>query len=185
MNLRFLLVFFALLHCSSAIHAQTPVLSSPLPPLSIEDRGELIAAADDYSYAPWASSQNPNKTHVLQYFAGTVSDKKTFEPFTDLLQTELDHSDFHVTTIVNLDAALWGTTGFVISQVKGKKDEFPMATIVVDADGLGEQTWALGKKGALLVVLDTDGVVQFITREAMDESTMTSTLELMRTLIKS
>ncbi|MEH6610618.1 MAG: YtfJ family protein [Halioglobus sp.] len=185
MNIRFLLVCFAFIHFSAASHAQTPALSSPLPTLSIADRGQLIAAADDYSYAPWDSSQNPNKTHVLQYFAGTVSDKKTFEPFTDLLQTELNHNDFHVTTIVNLDAALWGTTGFVISEVKGKKDEFPMATMVVDTDGLGEQTWALGKKGAILVVLDTQGVVQFVTREAMDESTITSTLELMRTLIKS
>ncbi|MFT6288733.1 MAG: YtfJ family uncharacterized protein [Halieaceae bacterium] len=185
MNLRFLLACFAAIHFSAESHAQTPALSLPLPSLSIEDKGQLIAAADDYVFARWTSSQNPQKTHVLQYFPATVGDKKIFEPFTDLLQAELDYNDFHVTTIVNLDAALWGTTGFVISEVKGKKNEFPMATLVVDADGLGEQTWALGNKGALLVVLDTQGMVQFITREAMDESTMTSTLELMRTLIKS
>jgi predicted transcriptional regulator len=57
--------------------------------------------------------------------------------------------------------------------------------MVLDADGLGEQAWDLGKKGALLVVLDAQGVVQFLTREALDETTMASTLELMRTLIKS
>ena len=185
MNFRFVLALLPLFHFSTGSHAQPPSLSAPLPQLSIDNKGELIATADDYSYTPWTSAGGPQKTHVLQYFPATLSDKKTFEPFTNLLQTELDYKDFHVTTILNLDAALWGTTGLAISEAKSKKHEFPLASMVLDAGGLGEQTWDLGKKGALLLVLDDQGVVRFLTRESLDETTMASTLELMRSLIKS
>ncbi len=180
------LIIVAVLCAQSLIaFSQAPALSGALPELNIADRGELLIAGDDYDYQPWTSDNAPQKPHVLQYFAGTVSAQKTFEPFTDLLQVELDHNDFHVTTVINLDAALWGTTGFVISEVKSKKQEFPMATMVVDADGLGEQTWELGKKGALLVVMDAQGVIRFLTNESLDEATMGSTLELLKELIGS
>ena len=182
---RMLPILCLLLGFSSFSGAQLPSLSAPLPELKIADKGQLISTEDDYNYAPWSSQDSPGKVHILQYFAGTKSDQKTFEPFTNLLQNELDYADFHVTTIVNLDAALWGTSGFVISEVKSKKDEFPQATIVLDEDGLGAETWELGKKGALLVVMDCQGVVRFLTREKMSEATMADTLQLILTHIDS
>ena len=159
--------------------------AAPLPPVTIKDKGELLLEGEDFSFAEWNSNVNPGKVHVLQYFAGTMGDSKTFEPFTDLLQKKLDYRKYHVTTIINLDASLWGTTGFVVAEVKASKKKFPRATIVLDAEGTGADIWGLGKKGAVLAILDKDGIVRFLTREPLSPEQMDSSLELVRSQIDS
>lgn len=174
-----------LLSISLQSAAQPLVTASPLPPVEIAEKGELVLNGEEFSYAPWNSAINPGKVHVLQYFAGTMSDSKLFEPFTDKLQEELDYAKYHITTIVNLDASLWGTTGFVVAEVKASKKKFPKATIVLDAEGTGAETWELGKKGAILAVLDKNGVVRYLTRSSMSAEEMEATLALMKAGIDS
>ena len=177
-----LLLFLCL---NRATLAQSLDATAPLPPLTIADKGELLLAGEDFSFAEWNSNTNPGKVHVLQYFAGTMGDSKIFEPFTDLLQEKLDYRHYHVTTIINLDASLWGTTGFVVAEVKASKKKFPQATIVLDAEGTGADIWGLGKKGAVLAILDKDGIVRFLTREPLSPEQMDSSLELVRSQIDS
>lgn len=177
-----LLLFFCL---SPGAVTQPLGAAAPLPPVTITDKGELLLDGEDFSFAEWNSSINPGKVHVLQYFAGTMGDSKIFEPFTDLLQEKLDYRHYHVTTIINLDASLWGTTGFVVAEVKASKKKFPQATIVLDAEGTGADIWGLGKKGAVLAILDKDGIVRFLTREPLSPEQMDSSLELVRSQIDS
>ena len=165
--------------------AQSLDATAPLPPLTIADKGELLLAGEDFSFAEWNSNTNPGKVHVLQYFGGTMGDSKIFEPFTDLLQEKLDYRHYHVTTIINLDASLWGTTGFVMAEVKASKKKFPEATIVLDAEGTGADIWGLGKKGAVLAILDKKGIVRFLSREPLSPEQMDASLELVRSQIDS
>ena len=74
---------------------------------------------------------------------------------------------------------------FVISEVKASKKKFPDATMVLDAEGTGAQAWELGKKGAVLAILDKDGIVQYLTREPMSAEELSSSLELVRSQIDS
>lgn len=165
--------------------AQPLAAAAPLPSVTIAEKGELLLEGEEFSFSAWDSSTNPGKVHVLQYFAGTMSDSKMFEPFTDMLQEKLDYTKYHVTTIINLDAALWGTTGFVVAEVKASKKKFPRATIVLDAEGTGADIWELGKKGAVLAVLDKNGIVQYLTRTSMSTEEMDATLELVKAGIDS
>ena len=176
------LVALTLLPLALAAHASSPEIGNPLPAVVIEEKGEITLSEDELNYVAWSSSSNPGKAHILQYFPGTQSASKIFEPFTDLLQDNLELNSYHVTTLVNLDAAMWGTTGFVVSQVESKKKEFPLATMVLDKDGTGAQAWELGDKGSVLVVLDQDGVVRYVTHAAMSEEELSQTLETVRSL---
>ena len=173
----------ALLLTGRAI-AQVPAERQPLPPMKIPDRGELVLAGDDVTYRPWSTDHNPDKVHIIQYFAGTMSASKTFEPFTDLLQGSFEEGSYHVTTIINLDAATWGTTGFVVSEVKANKRKFPLATMVLDEDGSGARQWELGKKGAGLAIIDREGIVAYFTRKALSDTELRAALELVGTLIR-
>jgi len=176
----FLLVILPLLAA-----AQGPVIEAPLPPLSIAERGEMIMGSDDeFSFTPWSSDKDPGKVHILQYFSGTLAHRDLFSPFTDLLQEELDYTKYHVTTIINLERALWGTTGFVVSEVKASKREFPMATMVLDEEGVGVSDWQLGKQGSVLAIMDNDGVVRFVSYGPLNEGQMKTSLELVRGEIK-
>jgi len=163
------------------VRAQGPVIDAPLPPLAIAERGEMIMESEDeVSYTPWSSDKDPGKVHILQYFSGTLAHRDLFSPFTDLLQAELDYTKYHVTTIINLDRALWGSTGFVVSEVKASKREFPMATMVLDKEGVGVEDWQLGKQGSVLAIMDNDGVVRFVSYGPLDDAQMQSSLELVR-----
>ena len=148
-----------LLCIALAAGAQTPAPGSPLPPLRIAERGELLLAEDDISFAPWSTDSRPGKVHVLQYFGATRADSKRFKPFTDKLEQTFSREQYHVTTIINLDAAVWGTSGLVVSEVKDSKRKYPLSTMVLDEEGTGVETWQLGKEGAGLVIVDGRGIV--------------------------
>ncbi len=155
-----------------------PELDAPLPSLSIEERGELVMQGEEFTYQPWSTERNPGTVHVLQFFNGTMGDSKIFEPFTDRLQEVYAVDELHVSTIINLDAALWGTTGFVVSEVKKNKKRYPHSTLVLDAEGKAAREWELGKQGSVLVIVDPDGVVQYLTRDAMSDDEIRTGIEL-------
>ena len=181
---RMILSMLLMIICAAAL-AETPAVQSPLPPLSITDRGELKLEDNEFSFTPWGSEQNPGKVHIIQYFGGTKSDSKVFEPFTDLLQETFGTGTYHVTTIINLNAALWGTSGFVVSEVKEKKRKFPLATMVLDEDGAGVEKWQLGVQGAGLVILDSQGIVRYFTTEALSAEEMRVSVDLVRSNMDS
>ena len=165
--------------CSKVL-AAAPTVDAPLPPLSIAERGELTMSGDDFTFVPWQAEAKLGKVQVFQYFGATMSDSKIFEPFTDLLQTSLEPGTVHVTTVLNLDAAMWGTTGFVISELEKNKRKHPDATMVVDENGTGLAAWDLGESGSGLIITDADGIVKYFTRESLSDEELTAALELVR-----
>ena len=181
---RMILSMLLMVTCGTAL-AETPTVESTLPALSITDRGELILEDNEFSFTPWGSEQNPGKVHIVQYFGGTKSDSEIFKPFTDLLQETFDLGTYHVTTIINLDAALWGTSGFVVSEVEENKRNFPLSTMVLDEDGTGVTAWQLGEQGAGLVILDSQGIVRYFTTEAMSAREMAESVDLVRSNMDS
>lgn len=165
--------------CASAL-AGAPTVDTPLPPLSITERGELTMSGDEFTFVPWRSDVNPGKVHVIQYFGATMSDSEIFKPFTDLLEKSVPPGTVHVTTVLNLDAALWGTTGFVMSELEKNKRIHPQATMVVDDKGQGVVEWDLGKTGTGFVVMDSKGIVKYFTRQAMNEAELASVMDIVR-----
>ena len=172
-------------YCTALTAAPALQLDQPLPAFTIEDRGELTLDNDQFDYRSWNSQQSPGKVHVIQYLAGTKSASKLFEPFTDRIQQEFELENYHVTTIINLDAAMWGTAGFVVSEVKASKRKYPDSTIVLDEDGVGAKRWGLDKKGAGLVITDSSGALVYFKQKPLTEEEMTAVIDIMRNLIDS
>jgi len=173
------LIIIALL-AAPAAWASSIVPGQPLPELTITKRGELIAEGDDFDYRQWRAPQSIGKVHVLQYLAGRQSARSQSKPFTDRLQQELPLDSYHVTTVINLDDALWGTGGFVVSELKSSKRKYPLSTIVLDEAGAGLRHWDLQPGGATIVVMDAGGTVLFLKEGAMTEPEIDATLELIR-----
>jgi YtfJ family uncharacterized protein len=176
-----LITVFAATALCIAVNAESIAPGNPVPQLTIEDRGELILSGDDIVYQPWSSSAKPGKVHILQYLAATRGASKIYNEFTDILTEKFEKTDFHITTVLNLDDAMWGTNGFVVSEIESKKREFPGATLVLDADGDGRKAWKLAKKSAALAILDKDGQVLYFTEDPMSAEN----LEAMLALVKS
>ncbi len=182
MTLRSLSLLF-LLTLAPAVLASVLREGQPLPASQVETLGEVVLADDEFHYRTWEASRQVPLPHVVQYFPGTMQDSKIYEPFTDSLQTDYTLGTYHVTTIINLDEALWGTTGFVVSEVKRSKRKFPMSTMVLDKTGALAKEWALGDDGAGLVILDHTGEIRYVHLGAMSEAEMATARSLFATLM--
>lgn len=176
--------FVLALVCAGAF-AAAPTVDAPLPPLSISERGELTLASGDFSFVPWSSDAAAGKVQVIQYFGATMKDSETFKPFTDLLDSTFEPGTVGVITVLNLDAAMWGTTPFVLSELEKNKRVYPDATMVVDEKGTGVGVWELGESGSGLIITDAKGVVKFFTRQTLSAEEMTAALELIRANLES
>lgn len=172
----------ALLLGSTSVFAGAPSVGSPLPVLEIEERGELTMDGDEFSFVPWSSGTNPGKVHVIQYFGANLGDRDVFQPFTDLLQESVKPGTVHVSTVLNMDAALWGTSGFVLSELEKNKQMHPQATMVLDEEGSGVNAWDLGEDGTGIIVMDAKGIVQYFKRSSLDKEERASTLALIHAL---
>ena len=167
------------------VFAAGPTVDAPLPPLSIGERGELTLASGDFGFVPWSSDAGMGKVQVIQYFGATMKDSEIFKPFTDLLDSTFEAGTIRVVTVLNLDAAMWGTTPFVLSELEKNKRVYPDATMVVDDKGTGVSVWELGDTGSGLIITDAKGIVKFFTRQTMSAEEMTAALELIRANLES
>lgn len=149
-----------------------------LPDLGIAQKGELVLNGDEVGYRAWSYPQQPGKVHVLQYMAATRSASNINMPFTDRMKTDLPQGAFLSTTILNLDEAMWGTSGLVVSELKSNKKEFPNAILVADEDGAGLKTWRLEKENSAVIVTDPQGVVRYFKQGAMSAAEIDSALAL-------
>lgn len=164
--------------------ADLPQQTTRLADLSIADKGELVLSGNDVGYRPWSYPQQPGKVHVLQYLAATRAASKINEPFTDRMKTELPQGgEFLSTTILNLDEAMWGTSSFVLSELKSNKQEFPRAILVADSDGAGLKQWQLDRESSAIIVTDPQGVVRYFKQGAMSDSEIDNALALIRQYI--
>ena len=155
-----------------------------LADLSIAEKGEPVLSGEDIKYGAWSYPQQPGKVHVLQYMAATRSASKINKPFTDKMSADLPKGGVYLsTTILNLDEAMWGTGGMVESELESKKEQFPHAIMVNDANGIGLAQWQLEKESSAIIVTDAGGVVRYFKQGAMSAAEIDSTLALIRQYI--
>ena len=154
-----------------------------VPGLDIAALGELVISGDDVAYRPWSYPQQPGKVHIVQYMAATRSASKINEPFTDRIKTDLPQGAFLSTTILNLDEAMWGTKGLVVSELKSNKSQFPNAVLVADEAGAGLRQWQLEKENSAVIVTDAAGTVLFFKQGAMSAAEIDNTLKMIRQYI--
>jgi YtfJ family uncharacterized protein len=152
-----------------------------LPPVRVEELGELTLDNEKIGFQVWDSHALAGKLHVVQYLAARLSAKSLNQPFTDQLQAaKLPLESYHVTTIVNLDDAMFGTRGFVLSELESNKRRFFLSSIVADADGLGLRAWGLKEKSSAIIIVGADGRVKFFRDGALSATEIATALQLLR-----
>ena len=153
----------------------------PLPVVRIEAPGELRLAGETLEFAPWESTALSGKVHIVQYLAARMSARDLNRPFTDRLkQSGIPLSRYQLTTIVNLDDAMFGTRALVMSELERNKRRYFRSTIVADAEGAGRRAWGLVEKSSAVLVLDAAGRLVFMREGAMSEAEIEQVLALVR-----
>jgi hypothetical protein len=166
------------------LHALGAAALSPgdtLPPVRIDSPGELRLEGERIAFAPWDTAALAGRLHIVQYLAARKSSQDLIQPFNDRLKASgIPLERYHLTTIVNLDDAMFGTRGFVMSELEDNKRRYFRSTIVADDAGAGRTAWGLAEKSSAVLVLDPGGRVLFFREGAMSEDEIERILSLLR-----
>lgn len=180
------LAAFCLSTASLLALADNPAVGSPLPTLSLENRGEILLGSDGAYFQPWHSQQlSSGKVHVVQYMAGTMGASKLNQPLTDAIDAaKLGTDHLLITTVINLTEVPRIGWGFALSEIRSNKQKYPMASLVVDAEGLGLNTWSLRPSSSAIAVVDSQQQVLFFKDGALTAEEVDQVLGLLKQQIQ-
>ncbi len=184
---RRLTTLLALALASTLALAETRIQTgAPLPPLAIENQGEIVIRDGRRAFEPWHSDHGLGQVQVLQYMAARLSASKINEPFTDALDAAgFEPEQVRITTILNLDDILWGSRGFVMRELESNKKKHADAIMVVDEQGKGLSHWGLAPQGSAVAIVSPDGEVALFRDGALGTDEIEQALELIRGWIGS
>ncbi len=156
--------FLALaLLCSSGLSAALE-LGGTLPTLDVPSRGELVINGDKTSFVPWSSSAiRTGSPALIFHLAARMSSDAAIAP----LRTRLEAAgyapgSFQPISVVNLNDALWGTSGLVAGELAKNKRAHPEAVMVADDAGRGLARWELKPKGVAVILINAEGKISYI-----------------------
>ena len=159
----------------TSLNSMAVTVGASLPIVTIDNKGELTLSGDKVTYRPWTSESLTGKVYLLQYMAGRMAASKLNEPLTDTIDAlDLPAEYFQSSNIINLNDALFGTSGFVNSELKKNKKAYPDASIIADKKGSGAKQWQLQAKSSAIFVISPMGKVLYfkdgpLTAEEIDQ----------------
>jgi len=165
---------------STALHSATISVGQPLSSVTINERGEIYLQPDGSdAYRLWKSDNTRGRIVVLQHMAARLSAKSTLQSFNDTMEKRAYPPEkVLVAVIINLDDALWGTTGLVQSELKGNKKKHAQSNIVADKNGVARKAWELKEQSAAMAILDVDGTVLFFKEGKPNEQETKAVIDM-------
>ena len=177
-SVRGLLLAFCLL-AAAPLHALQA--GDPLPLLQVEKLGEILVQDGKMGFRPWQSAPLGDRIHIVQYMAARMSARRQSKPFTDSLEKSgIPYSRYHITTVVNLDDAMFGTRGMVLSELEKNKRKYGLSTIVADEAGRGRALWNLQEGSSAVIMLDTASRVLYFHQGLMQPADIEEALRVVR-----
>ena len=173
----------SLLLCTAPIlsYAHNLTTEKALPPVTVENHGELILENNEIVYNTWSDAKLKGKTRVIQAIAGRSSAKKLN---TELMQAitaaKFPEERYQTTSIINQDDSIWGTGSFVKSSAQDSKKEFPWSSMVLDEDGKVASTWELAEESSAIIVLDRTGLIKFVKEGALNSEEIQHVISLIQ-----
>jgi len=155
-----------------------------VPPVGINDKGELMLDKDQFSYKNWNSAQLPGKVRVLQHIAGRTSAKEKNAGLIEAIKAaKFPHDRYQTTTVVNSDDAIPGTGMFVRHSLETNKQQYPLSQFIVDSNGVALKAWHLEPESSAMVVLDKDGRVRFAKDGGLTQDEVQQVISLLQQLL--
>lgn len=153
----------------------------PLPLLQVEKLGEILVQDGKMGFRPWQSAPLGDRIHIVQYMAARMSARRQSKPFTDSLEKSgIPYFRYHITTVVNLDDAMFGTRGMVLSELEKNKRKYGLSTIVADEVGRGRALWNLQEGSSAVIMLDTASRVLYFHQGPMQPADIEEALRVVR-----
>lgn len=169
---------------ASNLWAHNIQLNQSLPAVTVAKDGELVVQNGDIAYRTWNSASLAGKVRVLQHIAGRSAVKEKNEGLMNAIrQAHFDRSKYQTSTIINADDAIIATGAFVASSAKDGKKANPHSQVVLDQQSTVQKAWQLKEKESLIVVLDKNGKVQFVSEGKLSTAQIKQVMDLVGQLL--
>ncbi|WP_427978907.1 YtfJ family protein [Agarivorans sp.] len=153
----------------------------PLPQVEIRQAGELELNNNEITYQPWSSQELSGKVRLIHAIAGRSSAKKLNAPMIEAVkQAKFAEQSYQTVTVVNLNDAMFGTSGLVKSKLKKNKQQFPHASFVLDEAGALFEQWQLKSKSSAIILVDAKGKVIFAKEGELQADEIKQVLALIK-----
>ena len=140
-------------------------LGEVLPEVNLTEFGKLNLEGEQISYVPWNSRELCGKIFTIYHLVGTRSAASLNDTFIDRLlreQFDLLPGDLHQKfNIINLDDAMFGTSGIVQRTAEDRKRKYVVPGFVLDKEGAICNAWGLAPEGSAVIILNRAGKVVF------------------------
>ena len=175
--------------CACLIHgcalAEPISQGATLPPLAIDEKGELIINGDEIQYRPWSSAAFKNKVVFLQYMAARPSTDKMNRHVNDaVVNAAFPQGSMLSTILVDLDDVTFGASSWALRELKKSKMKYPRTRIVADYNGKGREFWELQPKSSAIGVVGKNGQVLFFKQGALSQLELETVISLIHKEIK-
>jgi len=175
----FLVIFSAGVSTASEIK-----LGQSLPEVSLTDFGKLNLEGEQISYVPWNSRELRGKVFTIYHLAGTRSAASLNDAFIDrLLEEQFDllpgnpHQTFN---IINLDDAMFGTSGIVQRTVEDRKRKYIVPGFALDKEGVIRKAWGLAPESSAVIILNRAGKVVFFKDGQLSQAEIDRAVQLIK-----
>lgn len=166
--------------------AHNLTLYQPAPAVAVANAGELVLTQEQLTARNWRLSNGEGKVRLVQHIAGRSSAKKLNAPLIEAIKAaKLPRDSYQTVTIINVDDALFGTSGFVRSSAEESKRDFPWSSIVLDEKGVVAQAWQLTAKNSAIILLDEQGSVLFAKEGALTSEQVKEVITLVQAALKN
>ncbi|MGO1792564.1 MAG: YtfJ family protein [Oceanisphaera sp.] len=164
--------------------AHNLTLQQTAPAVAVTNAGELTLNNDRLSTRNWQLSKGAGKVRLVQHIAGRTRAKELNATLIEALKAaKLPRDRYQTITIINVDDAIFGTSGFVRSSAESSKREFPWSSIIIDNKGSVAQEWQLTAKNAAIVLLNKEGLVLFAKEGALTSEQIKEVMTLIKTAL--
>ncbi|MEX1669541.1 YtfJ family protein [Zhongshania guokunii] len=160
-------------------------MGGTLPDVSIPTKGELLLNKSKVTYKNWSSSSIQRGSPALIFhMAARMSSDKIIAPLRERLEKEdFTPGSFQSISVVNIDDALWGTSGLVSSEMEKNKRAHPEAILVADDGGRGLKAWQLKKGDVAVMLLDAKGEIRYLKEGSLSSDDINTIIGLLNTEI--
>lgn len=156
-------------------------LGGNLPSLDVPSKGELLIDGKEVQHQPWSTSQITTGTPALIFhLAARMSSDSIIAPLKKRLdENNYEPDSFQSISIINLNDALWGTSGLVSSELEKNKREHPQAILVADDEGRGLDAWQLKKGTVAVILVDFNGEIRYLKQGKLNDDDINTIITLL------
>ena len=200
-NFIFMVQAFLLISFFSQAYAEEIKIGEKIPEITIEKKGIMTFDYEiknnqmacpgemEITYRPWSTSELEGKVSTIYHLAARMGIEDINQPYIDALikadlPDKLPESDYKTTTILNLDDAVWGTSGLASSKFTKSQEEFPYAYYVADLKGTAAEAWNLEKKNTAVIVIDKSNKVLFFKEGKLNDKDIASAVSKIKEALK-